>query len=122
MGNPAWRFEGNERKYVEEVLATGFRAGADGAFTTRLESYFAENYNVPYGIEFNSGTSTLHAALLVMGCGPGDEFVKKLTDLIPIRRMADKDDYRDAVQFLCSPASAYTNGQNIVIDGGRSVL
>ena len=36
--------------------------------------------------------------------------------------MADKNDYRDAVQFLCSPASAYMNGQNIVIDEGRSVL
>ena len=52
----------------------------------------------------------------------GDEFVKKLIDLIPMKRMADKDDYRGAVQFLCSPASAYMNGQNIVIDGGRSVL
>ena len=32
MGNPAWRFDGNEHKYVKEVLSTGFRAGADGAF------------------------------------------------------------------------------------------
>ena len=41
MENPAWRFNGNERKYIEEVLATGFRAGADGAFTTRLEKSFS---------------------------------------------------------------------------------
>ena len=73
MGNPAWRFEGNERKYLEEVLSTGFRAGADGAFTTRLEKYFSDAYKTSYGIAFNSGTSTLHAALLAMGCGPGDE-------------------------------------------------
>jgi perosamine synthetase len=73
MGNPAWRFEGNERKYLEEVLSTGFRAGADGAFTTRLEKYFSDVYKTSYGITFNSGTSTLHAALLAMGCGPGDE-------------------------------------------------
>ncbi len=73
MGNPAWRFEGNERKYLEEVLSTGFRAGADGAFTTRLEKYFSDVYKTSYGIAFNSGTSTLHAALLAMGCGPGDE-------------------------------------------------
>jgi perosamine synthetase len=73
MSNPAWRFEGNERKYLEEVLSTGFRAGADGAFTTRLEKYFADAYKVPYGIAFNSGTSTLHAALLAMGCGRNDE-------------------------------------------------
>ena len=50
-----------------------------------------------------------------------EDFVKRLTNLIPLGRMAKKDEYRSAVQFLCSNASAYLNGQNIVIDGGRSV-
>ena len=54
--------------------------------------------------------------------GQSDEFVQKLTELIPIKRMASKDEYRGAVQFLCSDASAYMNGQNIVMDGGRSIL
>ena len=36
-------------------------------------------------------------------------------------RMADREEYRAAVQFLCSDASSYLNGQNIVMDGGRSV-
>ncbi len=54
--------------------------------------------------------------------GQGDDFVQKLTHLIPMSRMATKDEYRGAVQFLCSDASAYMNGQNIVMDGGRSVL
>jgi len=54
--------------------------------------------------------------------GQGDDFVQKLTQLIPMGRMATKDEYRGAVQFLCSDASAYMNGQNIVMDGGRSVL
>ena len=54
--------------------------------------------------------------------GQGDEFVQKLTNLIPMNRMASKDEYRGAIQFLCSDASAYMNGQNIVMDGGRSVL
>ena len=52
----------------------------------------------------------------------GDEFVQKLTQLIPMGRMASKDEYRGAVQFLCSDASSYMNGQNIVMDGGRSIL
>ena len=73
MENPAWRFNGNERKYIEEVLATGFRAGADGAFTTRLEKSFSSAYKVRYGIAFNSGTTTLHSILLAMGCSKGDE-------------------------------------------------
>ena len=52
--------------------------------------------------------------------GQNDEFVQRLSSLIPLGRMARSDEYRAAVQFLCSDASAYMNGQNIVIDGGRS--
>ncbi|HJR55981.1 MAG TPA: SDR family oxidoreductase [Rhizomicrobium sp.] len=52
----------------------------------------------------------------------GDEFVKRLSDLIPMGRMARREEYRATVQFLCSDASAYLTGQNIVMDGGRSVL
>ena len=75
MDNPAWRFNGNERKYIEEVLSTGFRAGSDGAFTMRLEKFFSKVYKVKYGISFNSGTTTLHSILLAMGCTEGDEIL-----------------------------------------------
>jgi len=51
-----------------------------------------------------------------------DEFVNRLSGLIPMGRMAKKDEYKGAIQFMCSDSSAYMNGQNIVIDGGRSVL
>jgi NAD(P)-dependent dehydrogenase (short-subunit alcohol dehydrogenase family) len=50
-----------------------------------------------------------------------DEFVKKISNLVPLGRMAKSNEYRSAVQFLCSDASSYMTGQNIVIDGGRSV-
>ena len=50
-----------------------------------------------------------------------EEFVRKLTHLIPMGRMARREEYRGAVQFLCSEASSYLTGQNIVMDGGRSV-
>ena len=51
-----------------------------------------------------------------------EDFVHRLTQLIPMGRMAHLEEYRSAVQFLCSPASSYMTGQNIVIDGGRTVL
>ena len=53
--------------------------------------------------------------------GQEADFVSKLSELIPLGRMANVDEYRSAIQFLCSDASAYMTGQNLVIDGGRSV-
>jgi len=49
------------------------------------------------------------------------EFITRISNLIPLGRMAKSDEYRSAVQFLCSEASSYMTGQNLVIDGGRSV-
>lgn len=48
-------------------------------------------------------------------------FIKKLKKEIPLNRLARKDEYSAAIQFLCTDASSYMTGQNVVIDGGRSV-
>ena len=49
-----------------------------------------------------------------------DEFVKKISNLIPIGRMADSDEYKAAMVFLVSEASSYMNGEAVSMDGGRS--
>ena len=52
--------------------------------------------------------------------GQNDVFLSRLTQLIPLGRMAEADEYRGAIAFLCSDASTYMNGANLVVDGGRS--
>ena len=54
--------------------------------------------------------------------GQPDEFTAKLHQLIPMGRMAHKDEYQGAILFLCSDASSYMTGQNLIVDGGRTVL
>lgn len=49
-----------------------------------------------------------------------ENFVKKLTNLIPLGRMADQDEYKAAILFLISDASSYMTGSVLAIDGGRT--
>ena len=53
--------------------------------------------------------------------GQAEPFVTRLTQLIPLGRMACADEYKAAVVFLVSDASSYMTGANVVLDGGRSV-
>ena len=70
-----WRFTGNELNYVREVIDSGFGSGTSGGMNNRFETAFAEKVGAKYAITFNSGTSTLHAALFALGVHAGDEVI-----------------------------------------------
>ena len=70
-----WRFKGNELEYLTQTLGSGFSAGEDGTMVERVEKLFAQKHNQNYAIGFNSGTSTLHAALNAFEVGVGDEVI-----------------------------------------------
>ena len=106
-----YRKEGlaDDMQPVKPVTYSVIKAGLIG-LTRYLATYWADR-----GVRANAlSPGGVHTE-------QGDEFVQRLSKLIPAGRMAKSDEYRAAVQFLCSDASAYMNGQNIVIDGGRSV-
>lgn len=47
-------------------------------------------------------------------------FLERIGALIPMGRMAKPGEYKAAVLFLCSDASSYITGANVIIDGGRT--
>ena len=47
--------------------------------------------------------------------------VKNIKKRVPMNRLAKKDEYKKALQFLASEGSEYMTGQNLIIDGGRTI-
>ena len=98
-----------EEQPVKPVTYSVVKSGLVG-LTKYISTYWASN-----GIRCNS--------LSPGGVynGQPEDFVQEITHRIPLSRMARPDEYRSTVQYLCSDASSYMTGQNIVVDGGRSV-
>jgi len=98
----------DDRQPVKPVTYSVVKAGLIG-----LTRYFA-TYWADAGVRVNS--------LSPGGVfnGQPNDFVEKFSERVPLGRMANPDEYQGAVLFLCSDASSYMTGANLVVDGGRT--
>lgn len=67
-------FNGNEKKYLNECIDTGW-VSANGHFIDAFEEKFAKFCGTKYAIACSNGTVTLHLAMRALGIGPGDEVI-----------------------------------------------
>jgi len=49
------------------------------------------------------------------------DLMKNISYRVPLGRLAQRNEYQEAVVFLASDASSYMTGHEIIIDGGRSI-
>lgn len=54
--------------------------------------------------------------------GQDDEFVSKLSKLVPMGRMSRPEEYACTVLYMISGASSYMTGATVVLDGGRTII
>jgi NAD(P)-dependent dehydrogenase (short-subunit alcohol dehydrogenase family) len=108
---------------VSDPGATAYSAtkGAISGFTRALALEVAE-----FGINVNAilpgyiNTPGVRELVTSLGEDP-DEFVKKLANSVPMKRLGTIDEVGDLAVFLASEESKYITGQEIVVDGGNVV-
>jgi len=98
-----------EEQTVKPVSYSVVKHGIMG-LTKYLATYWAKS-----GIRVN----TLCPASL--SNGQDEEFVTKISQLIPMGRMSRPEEYPATVLYMLSEASSYMTGATVILDGGRTI-
>jgi perosamine synthetase len=73
---PRWPFLGpDDVTAVAEVLDSGKLTQLTGRYVGDFERAFADWHGVEHCVTTSSGTTAIHAALMALGVGPGDEVI-----------------------------------------------
>ncbi len=103
----AYREAKTGRPFVKPVAYSASKSGIYN-LTRYLATYWAAR-----GVRVNTLTPSG-----VWRSTQDAEFQANYCARMPMRRMANEDEFNGAIVFLASPASSYMTGSNLVVDGG----
>ena len=106
-------YEGIKNPYSDGPLNNPPGYSATKAGLIYMTKYLAScwgNYNIRVNVLCPGGVYDGH----------DEKFVVNYSRLVPMDRMAQKDEYKAAIAFLSSNASSYMTGSVLVIDGGKT--
>ena len=98
----------NNKKSFKPITYSVVKSGMIG-LTKYLSTYWAKQ-NVRCNVICPGGIKTNQSKL----------FLNKIHKLIPLNRMAKKNEYKSTIIWILSENSEYLNGAVISIDGGRT--
>ena len=97
-----------KKQYYKPISYSVVKSGIIG-LTRYLSTYWADK-NVRCNALCPGGIQTNQSKI----------FLKKIHELIPLKRMAKKDEYLSTIIWMLSDYSSYLNGAVISVDGGRT--
>ena len=84
-----------------------------------VRNYAVENGQ--HGIRVNAIAPGLVQTDFARALWDNPEALKRVEEQIPMRRIGQPDDIAGAAVYLASPASRWTTGQMVVVDGGSTI-
>lgn len=106
----------NEKKPIPKLMAYSASKAAQANISLSLSTQVAKD-----GITVNNVAPGVIYTDRNVEALSDFEYAKKVTDSIPVGFYGEPDDCAAIVSLLCSEEGRYITGQNIFIDGGKSV-
>lgn len=106
-------FIGTQQDYIAYCASKG----AVNMYTRQLACEWGK-----YGITCNAIAPTFVRTPINSFQLDNPEFLKKLTDRIPLGRIGREEDVAAAALYLCSDAASFVTGQILCVDGGLTAM
>lgn len=125
---PLLKASGSARMILISSVAggpTAMKSGTLYAMTKAAMNQLTKNLCCewgPGGIHVNAVSPWYTLTPLAQQVLQDKEYETKVLSRTPLRRVAQPSEVSGVVAFLCGPAGGYITGQNIVVDGGYSVM